>query len=145
MFNHAPLFDTAKIIEHYEEKDGVPIKYVCTSDLTSSDVPMDIFYRSTPHPEFGNHYFGLFTHPVTKHLMITNADKVEKLEFGMITDKDGKFWYSQSHHDCIFIDGNMIDGGRAYIRASGIVRMFKVKDGELKEFWPSEDSGVEAA
>lgn len=131
MFNHAPQFDVQKIIKHYEEKDGVPITYVCTSDLTASDVPMDIFYRSTPHPQFGNKYFGLFISPMSGHLMITNADKIEDFDFGMIKDKDGKFWYSQCHHDCLFIDGSMIDGGRAYVRASGNVHYFKVKDGEL--------------
>ena len=129
MFNHAPRFNTEQIIKHYEEKDGVPITYVCSTDLKNSDVPMDIFYRSTPHPQFGNKYFGLFIQPMTGSLMITNADHVENLEFGMIKDKDGKFWYSQSHHDCLFIDDQMIDGGRAYIRSSGPVQIFKVKDG----------------
>ena len=132
-FKHAPLFDVEKVIKHYEEKDGVPITYVCTSDLKASDRPMDIFYRSTPHPQFGNKYFGLFYHPVGGSVMITSADYVESLEFGMIEDNDGNLWYSQSHHDCIFIDEKMIDGGRAYIRASGPVKTFKVKDGELIE------------
>jgi hypothetical protein len=131
--NHANLFDTQKVIERYEKKDGVPIKYVCTSDLTTSDVPMDIFYRSTPHPDFGNRYFGIFYKPISGHVMITDADKIEQLTFGMITDKEGKLWYSQSHHDCLFIDEKMIDGGRAYIRSSGNVQIFKVKDGEFVE------------
>ena len=131
MFKHAPQFDIKKIIKHYEEKDGVPINYVCTSDLTASDIPMDIFYRDTPHPQFGNKYFGLYINPMTDHLMITNADKIESLDFGMIEDKDGNLWYSQSHHDCLFIDDQMIDGGRAYIRSSGPVQIFKVKDGKL--------------
>ena len=29
--NHIPLFDTPKIEAHYTEKDGVEVKYVCTS------------------------------------------------------------------------------------------------------------------
>jgi hypothetical protein len=28
---HEPLFDTAKVEKLYSEKDGVPVKYVCTS------------------------------------------------------------------------------------------------------------------
>jgi hypothetical protein len=64
--------------------------------------------------------------------MITGADYVEELEFGMVEDKDGDLWYSQSHHDCIFIDGNMIDGGRQYIRHTGDVQLFKVINGEMK-------------
>lgn len=131
MFRHAPQFDTEKIIEIYEKKDGVPVKYVCTTDLKNSDVPFDIFYRATPHPTFGNRYFGLFIHPVTKDVMIGNADMVEELNFDMIRDNDGEYWYSQSHHDCLFIDGGMIDGGRNYTRASGKIFSFKVKDGEF--------------
>jgi len=131
MIKHAPLFDTDKVAKYYSEKDGVPIQYVCTSDLTVSDLPMDIFYSESPHPQFGNRYFGLYMDPLQNHLMITNADKIEEMEFGMVKDKDGDYWYSQSHHDCIFIDGNMIDGGRAYIRHSGECDIFKVIDGEM--------------
>jgi len=73
---------TDTIIEHYEKKDGVKIKYVVTTDLRNSDMPADVFYRETPHPEFGNRYFGLFNSP--NGLMITDADIVEDFEFGMI-------------------------------------------------------------
>ena len=131
MINHAPRFDTEKIIEIYEKKDGVPIKYVCTTDLKNSDVPFDIFYRETPHPQFGNRYFGLFVHPVTNGVMIGNADIVEDYTFDMIADNDGDYWYSQSHHDCLFIDGGMIDGGRVYTRASGKTFPHIVRNGEL--------------
>jgi len=128
---HAPLFNTDKIVAHYSEKDGVPIKYVCTTDLNASDVPVDVFYRDTPHPEFGNHYFGLYYDRVRDHMMITNADVVESYEFGMVPDRDGVLWYSQCHHDYIVVDGNMIDGGRKYIRSSGPVRVMKVKGGNF--------------
>jgi hypothetical protein len=63
---HNPLFDTDKVCKHYSEKDGVPIKYVCTSALGDEAQAMDIFYRDTPHPEFGNRYFGLYHHPMTR-------------------------------------------------------------------------------
>lgn len=131
MIKHAPLFDTDLIGKYYTEKDGVPVTYVCTSELKTSDVPMDIFYRETPHPEFGNRYFGMYMHPLNNRIMITNADVIEDLEFGMVQDKDGDYWYSQCHHDCLFIDGNMIDGGRQYIKHSGHCDLFKVKDGEM--------------
>jgi hypothetical protein len=131
MINHAPRFDTEKIIEIYEKKDGVPIKYVCTTDLKNSDVPFDIFYRETPHPVFGNRYFGLFIHPTTNDVMIGNADIVEDYVFEMIADNDGDYWYSQSHHDCLFIDGGMIDGGRVYTRSSGKTFPHIVRNGEL--------------
>ena len=127
---HYPLFDTKKVIKHYQEKDQVPITYICTTDLSASDRPVDIFYRQTPHPEFGNRYFGMFINFNHGGVMICAADQVEGLEFGMI-DVDGKYYYSQSHHDYKVIDGNMIDGGREYIRCSGQVDVFKIQDGKF--------------
>ena len=127
---HEPLFDTAKAEEIYSIKDGVDVKYVCTTDLQQSDQPMDIFYRETPHPEFGNRYFGLYWSEVRTSLMITSADVVESLEFGMI-EVDGKYHYSQSHHDFKVIEGKMIDGGRAYIKSSGGAISMRVKNGKF--------------
>jgi len=116
--HHETLLNKEAIIEHYSEKDGVDVKYVCTTDLVSSDVPVDVFYRETPHPQYGNRYFGLYWDHHRGHLMITNADVVESFEFGMI-EQDGKYYYSQSHHDYKTLDnGKMIDGGRAYIKTS---------------------------
>ena len=128
--HHEPLFDTAKIEAHYTEKDGVEVRYVCTTDLTASDVPVDVFYRETPHPEFGNRYFGLYYDTIRDHMMITNADIVESLEFGMI-DVDGKYYYSQSHHDYKVVGDKMIDGGRAYIRSNGYTVAMHIKDGKF--------------
>jgi len=134
---HEPLFDIEKVEAHYTEKDGVDVKYVCTTDLRASDVPVDVFYRATPHPEFGNKYFGLYHDHVRGHLMITNADIVESLEFGMIEDQ-GKYYYSQSHHDYKVVEGKMIDGGRQYIRSSGSVDVFKIQDGAFVQYEYSE-------
>jgi hypothetical protein len=133
---HPTIIDKDKVIEIYEAKDGVPIKYVCTTDLSRSDVPTDIFYRDSPHPEFGNRYFGLYYSTDTRliqkrHLMITNADMVEGFEFGMIKDSDNNWYYSSSHHDCIFIEDKMIDGGRQYIRSTGLDGVFKIVNGEF--------------
>ena len=127
---HEPLFDTAKVESIYSEKDGVEVKYVCTTDLKASDVPVDVFYRATPHPEFGNRYFGLYHDYVRGHLMITNADIVETFEFGMI-EADGKYYYSQSHHDYKLIEGKMIDGGRAYIRSSSGATVMRITNGKF--------------
>lgn len=129
---HYPRFKTDKVCEIYAEKDGVDIKYVCTTDLRASDVPVDVFYRGTPHPEFGNRYFGLYWDNVRDAPMITNADIVEELQFGLIENDNGELEYSESHHDYKqFMNGNMIDGGRQYIRASGPVDVYVVKDGEM--------------
>ena len=127
---HESLFDTAKVEKLYTEKDGVEVKYVCTTDLKTSDRPMDIFYRATPHPQFGNYYFGILRH--NDQTMITNADVIESLEFGMI-EVDGKYHYSQSHHDYKVIGDKMIDGGRAYTRSSGGVTNMQILAGDFKE------------
>jgi hypothetical protein len=131
---HPKVFPNATddIIAHYSEKDGVDIKYICTTDLNASDVPVDVFYRSTPHPQFGNRYFGLYHCNMRDSLMITNADVVEDFSFGMIQDKDGQWYYSSSHHDCVMIEDKMIDGGRVYNRGWGY-SIFKIKDGEFVE------------
>lgn len=132
---HAPIFETDKVCKHYSEKDGVPVKYVCTTAVSKhAEFAADVFYRSTPHPDFGNRYFALYRNPYAEdaQIMITNADAVEDFEFGMIEDRDGKYWYSSHRHDCLVIDGKMIDGGRSYIRRGDHdVKVLKIKDGEF--------------
>ena len=132
---HNPTVDIEKVCEIYSKRDGVPIKYVCTTDLRSSDAPVDIFYRSTPHPQFRNNYFGLFIDNMSNDLMIIDADMVEDLEFGLVENDDGLWEYSESHHTFkSFKNGNMIDGGRQYIRSSGSAQVFQVYMGELRPF-----------
>ena len=132
MIKHEPQFDTDKICKIYSEKDGVPIKYVCTSALGDEAQAMDIFYRDTPHPEFGNKYFGLYRTP-TGNMMITNADKIEDFEFGCIEDDDGNLQYSSHRWDYKqFENGNMIDGGRSYIKSSMCqIHPHIVRDGKM--------------
>lgn len=127
---HEPLFDTAKVEEIYGRKDGCEVRYVCTSDLRASDVPCDIFYRAEPHPDFGNRYFGLYWDSVRDCSMITNADVIESLEFGMI-EVDGKYYYSRSHHDYKTVEDKMIDGGRAYIKSSGGTTVMRITNGKF--------------
>ena len=132
MMKHYPVSNIEKVIDHFTERDGVEITYVCTTDLQSSDVPVDIFYRATPHPKFGNRYFGIFLHPIEKSTMICNADMVEGLSFGMVQNDDGLLEYSQSHHDYkMFKNGNMIDGGREYIRSTNGCEVYVVRNGEM--------------
>lgn len=140
MIHHRPHFDRKKVIALYEEKDGVPIKYVCTSALGSEERSRDIFYRETPHPEFGNHYFGLFwAYPMVgePQLMISNCDAIEDELFEMIEGGDGLFHYSQHRHDFYDVPGTgcAIDGGRAYLRRVGNVDQkvtsFRIEHGEF--------------
>ena len=134
---HNPIFDTAKVEKLYTEKDGVEVKYVCTTAVQQhAEFAADVFYRATPHPEFGNRYFALYQNPFSDNasIMITNADQVENFEFGMIEDADGKYYYSQHRHDYKVIGDKMIDGGRSYIRCSGQVDVFKIQDGKFVEY-----------
>ena len=137
--HHRPILDTARVEKLYSEKDGVPVKYVCTSAPNQyATYAADIFYRETPHPEFGNRYFGLYRNPYANDLevMITNADMIEDLEFGM-KEHNGEWHYSQHRHDFYTIGDVSLDGGRAYFRCVGNVRtptkFFTVKDGEFVE------------
>jgi hypothetical protein len=136
---HSPLFNTKKAEEIYTERDGVLVKYVCTTATQEGgDFAADIFYRETPHPVFGNYYFGLYHDHMRGHMMITNADTVESFDFGMIESK-GKYYYSQHRHDYKVIDDKMIDGGRAYIRSGAHdVDVFKIQDGEFVRYESSE-------
>lgn len=140
---HFPILDIKKIIEHYEVKDGVPVSYVCTTDLRSSDLPVDVFFRETPHPEFGNRYFGLFINR-QNNLMICNADLVEELEFGLVENDDGELEYSQTHHDYkTYKNGKMIDGGRAYIRSTGCDAIYRIKNGIMLNEQVMQDKETE--
>ena len=132
MIKHYSIFgdELSKVIEHYSNKDNVPVKYVCTTDLVESDLFIDVFYRSTPHPQYGNKYFGLYFRG--DDLMICNADMVEELFFGLVENDDNDLEYSETHHSYkSFDNGNMIDGGRTYIRSSGKVTNYVVRNGEM--------------
>jgi len=143
MIKHHPLFDREKVTKLYSEKDGVPVSYVCTSALGSEDAyARDIYFRATPHPDFGNRYFALFydMRPrLTKEqqLLICSADIIEERTFSMIKGTNG--WeYSQHRHDFREVPGSglAIDGGRSYCRLVGDIhgqepREFVVRDGKM--------------
>ena len=88
---HRPIFDPMGVEQHYSHQKGVRVKYVCTTELVG-DYPIDIFYTKQPDKD-GSFYFGLYQHQKS-HITITNADMVEELEFGMITDGAGHYHYS---------------------------------------------------
>ena len=133
---HHPIFTTKTIVEYYSNKDGVPVKYVCTSAPNKeATYAADIFYRETPHPEFGNRYFGIYKNMDNK-LMITNCDGIEDLTFGMLEGMHG--WeYSQHRWDFRYVASGTIDGGRAYVKLAGDIhaplKTMKVKDGIFEE------------
>ena len=125
---HYPITNITQAEQLYSETDRVPITYVCTTELSNGYIG-DIFYRDTPHPKFGNKYFALFFRD--DKLYIANADQVEDLTFGVVENDAGNLEYSQYRHDYkSFKNGNMIDGGRDYIRSSGKVKVFVVRNGQ---------------
>ena len=137
---HHPIFDTVHVEKLYSEKDQVPVKYVCTSAPNEhATYAADIFYRETPHPEFGNRYFGLYRNPSFSSdgtVMITNCDGIETLEFGMVEGPDG--WeYSQHRHDYRQVGAVAIDGGRSYVKRVGDLsvpfKVMKVAKGQFAE------------
>lgn len=133
---HYPVTKITQAEKIYSEKDGVPVKHVCTTEF--GDAIADIFYRETPHPKFGNRYFCLFFRG--DDLYVANADSIENLSFGMVENDDGDLEYSRSRHDYkSFNNGNMIDGGRDYIRSSGKVKIYVVRDGVMTTFGASNN------
>ena len=136
IIKHYPITKIEQVEKVYSEKDGVPVKHVCTTEFR--DFVADVFYRETPHPDFGNKYFAILFREDQPY--IANADQIENFTFGMVENDDGQLEYSQSRHDCkSFKNGNMIDGCRDYIRSSGKVKVFTVKDGKLVNFSTGND------
>jgi len=133
---HYPITDISKVEKLYSEKDGVMVKHVCTTEF--SEAIADVFYRETPHPEFGNRYFAILFRYDKPY--IANADRIEDFTFGMVENDDGDLEYSRSRHDYKeFKNGNVIDGGRDYIRSNGKVLVFVVRDGIMKHYGISND------
>lgn len=137
---HYPRFDTKKVEQLYTEKDAVPVTYVCTTGRENDTYARDIFYRETPHPKFGNRYFGLHygTYPTLDDkpaLYIADADWVEDLTFAMI-QSEGWYYYSSHRHDMVNTAVGFIDGGRAYTRVGGNpipnVETFVVRNGQFE-------------
>ena len=134
---HYPITNISQVEEFYSEKDGVPVKHVCTTEFYNAIA--DVFYRPTPHPEFGNKYFAVLFRDNKPY--IANADRVEDLTFGMVENDEGDLEYSQHRHDYkSFKNGNMIDGGRDYIRSSCEVKVFVVRDGRMKCYGANDES-----
>lgn len=131
---HFPIFDTGVALEHYKSEGT---KYVCTTELEAYGIPTDVFYRPTPHPVYGNRYFGLYRDTITNYVFICNADTVENLDFCVIDNGKDEWTYSQYTHDFLSWGENYIDGGRAYTRAGGNplpkVISLRVVDGEFVE------------
>jgi hypothetical protein len=96
---------------------------------------MDIFYRDTPHPRFGNRYFGLLI-DLHGSIVITGADNIEGQYVHTITDDEGREHYSRHRHDFVDLpNGLFIDGGRQYVRTNPNtnIKTYVVTDGQIVE------------
>lgn len=131
---HFPILDTEAVLEHYKSEGA---KYVCTTELKAYGIPTDVFYRPTPHPVYGNRYFGLYRDSFSNSVFICNADAVENLDFSVIDNGKGEWTYSQYANDFLSWGVGYIDGGRAYTRIGGNplpkVISLRVVDGEFVE------------
>ncbi len=126
---HQPRSDTKKLAKWLKDRDGVNLKYVCTTELPGYRGLNDIFYRRTPHPKFGNKYVGIYVD--NERQFIFDADLIEKQEFGMIEWQEDWF-YSAHQHDYIEKGDKSIDGGRDYTRGIAF-DLFKVQNGKFKK------------
>jgi hypothetical protein len=133
---HRPRLDVEKIKGFYSEKDGVDVRYVCTTAIEAQNArAVDVFFRDTPHPRFGNRYLGLYNSSLYDGLAICDADSVEELSFCMI-EYGGKLHYSQHRHDFYSVGASAIDGGRAYCRILNPIyptHSLRIKDGVFVE------------
>jgi len=127
---HSPISNIKAIANYYSALDNTPVKYVCTTELPKVDNrPVDIFYRDTPHPQFGNHYFGILFND--NKMLITNADDVESLTFRMMVLPGGTF-YSHYRNNYLVVDDFFIDGGRAYTRTNcPNIASYIIRNGEF--------------
>lgn len=110
---HFPTLDTEAALEHYKSEGA---KYVCTTELKAYGIPTDVFYRPTPHPVYGNRYFGLYRDSFSNSIFICNADTVEELEFNVIDNGKGEWTYSQYAHD-------FLSWGEGYIDGKGVINV----------------------
>lgn len=133
-FRHRPVTKADAIAEHYTKKDGVPVKYVLTTEIKCGNTPYDIFYRDTPHPDYGNRYFGIMYNRTVESWFITDADSLEGEQVDCI-ELHGLYHYSRYRHDFVQVGPYHIDGGRCYTKVGGMVLPtiynFTITNGEL--------------
>lgn len=96
-------------------------RYVGQYDLPNREGPFLVFWTDNPNRALGHdNYFGLFRHPLTDQVYITSAASIREATYSAMQLKDGSFICSRYRHDYqTGPDGEMIDGGLAYIRCAG--------------------------
>ena len=147
-----PYYFTDKGITQIESmRNATYVGYWCGKTKYGSwaEQPLDVFYQQDPDVDAGHsHYFGLLISPLSKEILIVNAESCfSKTITGIV--EDGTVYASRYRHDCVFLpSGDMIDGGRDYLKVSGTPKLVniaisgdKFEFSELKE--NSSDSQME--
>lgn len=96
-------------------------RYVGQYDLPNREGPFLVFWTDNPDRSLGHdNYFGLFIHPFNGSVYITSAAAIREAVYNATQLADGSFICSRYHHDYqTGPDGEMIDGGLAYVRCGG--------------------------
>jgi len=128
--SHEPITDTDQVEKFYANESGDEVRYICTTELNSPDVPCDIFYRRKPDNNDDRGYFGLYWDKDSRALTKMNADMVEGMQFAMIEAED-VYHYSSALSDEKEVGGKIIGGGRQHISGWGF-EIFILEDGEFK-------------
>lgn len=126
---HEAITDVNAVEQYYGEQDGAPVRYICTTELDTIDVPVDIFYRTKPNNNDHRGYIGLYWDKASKSLKTMNADMVEGMHFAMIEHED-KWYYSSTLSDEKEIGGKIIGGGRQQIVGWGFL-IFTIEAGNF--------------
>ena len=128
---HAPT--TAFAHSHYWPLPTAT--YVCTSDVGIHNRPVDIFYcdpDNLSNVEVGMNglYYTLWEYNGEMCSTTSLPQTIEDYTFGMIKDRDGKYWYSQCKDDALFIDGSRVEGGRDKCIGEGVEK-YKLMGGKF--------------
>ena len=128
---HAPT--TAFAHSHYWPLPTAT--YVCTSDVGIDNRPVDIFYcdpDNLSNVEVGMNglYYTLWEYNGEMCSTTYLPQTIEDYTFGMIKDRDGKYWYSQCKDDALFIDGSRVEGGRDKCIGEGVEK-YKLMGGKF--------------
>ncbi len=112
--------DKIKIIEnHYGAKYLGYWAVKWSERLGWSSFPVDVFYQPNPDVSKGHtHYFGMYISE-RGDLMISNAESAFSEPIAGILTESGEVIVSRYRHDYVQKDGQVIDGGRDYVRSSG--------------------------
>jgi hypothetical protein len=129
IIRHETITDIKKVEEYYAKQFNCDVRYICTTELNTPDVPCDIFYRTKPINNDDRGYFGVYWDKGSKSLNTLNADMIEGMHFAMI-EHDGEWFYSSTLSDEKTVGDKIIGGGRQHIAGWGFL-VFALENGNF--------------